>query len=74
MEAYYLEIRAVHIAAALVSGGFYLMRALALNLLAASWPLSLLARLASYAIDAVLFTAALMLTAVTRQYPFVTRG
>jgi uncharacterized membrane protein SirB2 len=71
MEVYYFEIRAVHIAAALASGGFYLVRALALNLLAASWPLSIVARLASYSIDTVLFTAALMLTAVTRQYPFV---
>jgi uncharacterized membrane protein SirB2 len=71
MEAYYFEIRAVHIAAALASGGFYLMRALALNLLKASWPLSILARLASYSIDTVLFTAALMLVVITHQYPFV---
>ncbi len=71
MEAYHFEIRAVHVAAALASGGFYLMRALALNLLAASWPLSILAQLTSYSIDTVLFTAAVTLTVVTR---LLTRG
>jgi uncharacterized membrane protein SirB2 len=71
MEAYYFEIRTVHIAAALASGGFHLLRALALNLLEASWPVSILARLASYSIDTVLFTAALTLVVITHQYPFV---
>ena len=74
MEAYYFEIRTVHIAAALASGGFHLLRALALNLLEASWPVSILAQLASYSIDTVLFTAALTLVVITHQYLLSTCG
>ena len=72
MEAFYSEIRNVHIAAALTSGGLFLLRALALNLFGASWPLATLVRIASYAIDTMLFTAAMMLVVITRQYPFGT--
>jgi uncharacterized membrane protein SirB2 len=70
MEAFYPEIRNVHIASALASFALFLARALALNLFKASWPLATLVRIASYSIDTVLFTAALMLVVITRQYPF----
>jgi len=71
MEIYYLEIRAVHMAAAFASGGFFLLRALALNMLGAAWPMSAWVRFLSYCVDTVLFTAALMLIVITHQYPFV---
>lgn len=69
MDAYYFEIRNLHIAAALASGGLFLIRALALNLLAAGWPLAKPVRRASYVVDATLLAAALMLMPITRQYP-----
>jgi len=71
MEAFYLEIRQVHIGAVLTSGGLFLLRGLALNLLNASWPMSAPVRYLSYTIDTVLLTAALMLMTIVHQYPFV---
>lgn len=71
MEAFYPEIRLVHITAALMSGSLFLLRAAALNVLWAAWPLAAAVRILSYTIDTVLFTAALMLVVVTRQYPLV---
>jgi uncharacterized membrane protein SirB2 len=71
MEAYYLEIRTVHIAAAIASGGFFLFRVVALNLFNASWPLATPVRVISYSIDSLLFTAALTLVVITHQYPLV---
>jgi uncharacterized membrane protein SirB2 len=70
MEAFYTEVRNVHIAAALTSGGLFLLRALALNLFNAAWPMATPVRVASYAVDTILFTAAMMLVVITRQYPF----
>jgi uncharacterized membrane protein SirB2 len=59
--AYYLQIKWVHVAAVLASGGLFALRGLLLHLgaggLAMAWPL----RLLSYGIDTVLLTAALML-------------
>lgn len=71
MEPFYLEIRAAHIGAVIASGLLLLGRALALNLFGARWVLSWPVRLSSYTIDTVLLTAALMLTTIIRQYPFV---
>ena len=71
MDVFYPEIRLVHITAALMSGSLFLLRAIGLNLLWASWPLSPALRILSYSIDTILLTAALMLLVVTRQYPFV---
>lgn len=70
MEAYYLEIRAVHIGAVLTSGALFLLRGLGVNLFAASWPMWGPVRYLSYAIDTVLLTAALMLMTIVQQYPF----
>ena len=71
MEAYYLEIRTIHIATATVSGAWFLLRSLALNLAGASWPLARPARVMAYAVDTILLVAAIMLMAIMRQYPFV---
>ena len=71
MEAFYLEIRAVHIASALASGGLFLVRGLALNLGGWRWPLAWPLRTLSWTVDTVLLTAALMLTTIVHQYPLV---
>ncbi len=61
MLEYYAQIKLVHILAVLSSGSLFALRGLLLHLgaggFAMSWPL----RFASYAIDTVLLTAALML-------------
>ena len=71
MELYYLEIRAVHIGAIILSGAVLLLRAVAHNLLNASWVMTWPIRTLSYTIDTVLLTAALMLMTIVRQVPFV---
>jgi uncharacterized membrane protein SirB2 len=71
MEAFYLEIRTVHIASALASGGLFLVRGLALNLGGWRWPLAWPLRYLSWTVDTVLLTAALMLTTIIHQYPLV---
>ncbi len=70
MSEFYAEIRLVHIWAVSLSGGLFAVRGLAL-LAGAGWPRAMPARLAAYAIDTTLLTAALMLMTVVGQYPFV---
>jgi uncharacterized membrane protein SirB2 len=69
MEPFYIEIRAVHIGSALISGALFLLRGLALNLFGAQWPLAAPLRYVAWAIDTVLLTAALMLMTITHQVP-----
>ena len=71
MEAFYLEIRAVHIGAVILSGLLMLLRGVARNAFGASWVMAWPVRTLSYTIDTVLLTAALMLTTIIQQYPFV---
>ncbi|MGZ8347307.1 MAG: SirB2 family protein [Allosphingosinicella sp.] len=71
MEAYYLELRAIHIGAVATSGALFLVRALAFNLAGAAWPMARPARILAYAVDTILLVAALLLVAIVRQYPFV---
>lgn len=71
MEEFYPQIRTVHIWAVTASGLLFALRGGAFNLLGATWPRALPARLLSWTIDTVLLTAALMLMTVVRQYPFV---
>lgn len=71
MEPFYLEIRNVHIASVLASGGLFLLRGLGVNVFNAAWPMWAPVRYLSYTIDTVLLTAALMLMTIVRQYPFV---
>jgi uncharacterized membrane protein SirB2 len=70
MEPFYLEIRAVHIAAVMLSGLLMFTRGLVRNLAGPGWAMAWPARSLSYAIDTVLLTAALMLTTIVQQYPF----
>lgn len=70
MEIYYLAIRHVHIACVAASGLLFALRgglALAGNAAARHWSL----RGLSWAIDTTLLTAALLLTTIIHQYPFV---
>lgn len=70
MVELYPEIRFVHVTAALASGALFLVRGLSL-FAGAPWALSAPLRYCAYSIDTVLLTAALMLTVIVRQYPFV---
>jgi uncharacterized membrane protein SirB2 len=71
VEAFYLEIRTVHITAVALSGALFLIRALAGNLFGATWTMAPPVRYLSYTIDSILLTAALMLMTIVRQFPFV---
>lgn len=71
MEAFYLEIRTVHIAAVSFSGLLFLVRAIAGNIFGAGWTMAAPIRYLSYTIDSVLLTAALMLMTIVHQFPFV---
>jgi uncharacterized membrane protein SirB2 len=70
MIEYYLEIKLVHVAAVLASGSLFFVRGLARQL-GAVWAMAAPLRYVSYAIDTVLLTAALMLSTILQQYPFV---
>jgi uncharacterized membrane protein SirB2 len=66
----YPEIKWVHIAAVLTSGGLFALRGLAM-LYGARWFMAAPLRYLSYTVDTVLLTAALMLATMLHQYPFV---
>jgi uncharacterized membrane protein SirB2 len=64
MIEYYAEIRSAHIAAALSSGGLFLLRGLLVQAGRQSWALAPFPRYLSYAFDTALLTAALMLVTI----------
>ena len=64
MLAYYAFVKSVHIAAVSVSGAVFLVRALLVQAGREGWAQVAPVRFASYAIDTVLLTAALMLVAM----------
>jgi uncharacterized membrane protein SirB2 len=70
MIEFYPEIRWVHVAAVMLSGSLFMLRAVATNV-GATWAMTAPLRYLSYTIDTVLLTAALMLATILRQYPFV---
>lgn len=63
MVEIYPQIKQAHVLLALLSGTLFALRGLA-SLLQAGWPQWLPVRMLSYAIDAALMTAALMLLAI----------
>jgi uncharacterized membrane protein SirB2 len=67
---FYPQIKLVHVAAVLASGGLFTLRALAV-LLGQRWAMVAPLRYLSYSIDTVLLTAALMLMTVLHQFPIV---
>jgi uncharacterized membrane protein SirB2 len=70
MIEFYLQIKWVHVAAVLASGGLFALRGIAM-LSGARWYMAAPLRYLSYTIDTVLLTAAFMLATVLQQYPFV---
>lgn len=64
MLAFYGQIKAVHVAAVLLSGAFFLMRGLLVQAGRPRVAMSAYARYASYTVDTVLLTAALMLVTI----------
>jgi len=70
MAAFYLQIKLVHLGAVILSGSLFALRG-ALTLAGSRVPRHAAVRYVSYAIDTVLLTAALMLTTIVHQYPFV---
>ena len=70
MITYYLQIKAVHIAAVLASGGLFALRG-ALVLAGVRWAMAAPLRWLSYSIDTVLLTAALMLLTALKLNPFL---
>lgn len=70
MIDFYLQIKLVHVAAVIASGALFALRGAA-ALAGAGWTMAAPLRYLSYAIDTALLTAALMLSAILHQYPFV---
>jgi uncharacterized membrane protein SirB2 len=66
----YPQIKLVHVAAVICSGLLFALRGAA-QLAGARWTMAAPLRFLSYFVDTVLLTAALMLSTVLRQYPFV---
>ncbi len=71
MDAYYLQIKMVHMLAVLTSGTLFFLRGMAINVFGATWPMAAPLRYLTYAVDTTLLVAALMLTSIIHQYPFV---
>jgi uncharacterized membrane protein SirB2 len=70
MIEFYHEIKWVHVAAVLASGGLFALRGMAM-FAGARWHMAAPLRILSYTIDTMLLTAALMLATMLHQYPFV---
>lgn len=70
MTDYYMALRHLHILAVALSGSLFLFRGLGI-FAGAGWPKASPVRYLSYAIDTVLLVAAILLTIVIQQYPFV---
>ena len=64
-------VLAIHLTAVTLSGGLFFARGAAVNLFQARWPMAARVRYLSYMIDTVLLVAALTLTVVIHEYPFV---
>lgn len=64
MLAFYPQIKVVHVAAVLVSGVLFVTRGLLVQAGWQRWAMSGVARYASYTIDTILLTAALMLVTI----------
>ncbi len=69
MTAYYLALRNVHIACAILTVALFLLRG-GLMLADSPWQRHVVLRYLPHAVDTVLLTTALMLTTVIHQYPF----
>ena len=70
MIEFYPQIKLVHVAAVILSGSLFALRG-AMMLAGSRLASHAALRIASYTIDTVLLTAALMLATILHQYPFV---
>jgi uncharacterized membrane protein SirB2 len=70
MTEFYTQIKWVHVTAVMASGTIFFIRGLLVNL-GVRWPMAAPVRYLTYTIDTFLLTAALMLTTIVHQYPFV---
>ena len=70
LSAHYLDIRHLHVACVALSGSLFSARGL-LRVADSPFANHPFLRFASYAIDTTLLAAALLLTAIVHQYPFV---
>jgi uncharacterized membrane protein SirB2 len=69
MSEFYLPLRHLHIACAILSISLFVLRG-ALMLAESPWQRNLAMRYLPHAVDTVLLTSALMLTTIVHQYPF----
>jgi uncharacterized membrane protein SirB2 len=69
MTEYYLVLRNVHIACAILTVTLFVLRG-SLMLANSAWQTNLVLRYLPHAVDTILLTSALMLTTVIHQYPF----
>jgi uncharacterized membrane protein SirB2 len=70
LAPHFLEVRAIHVGCVALSGSLFTLRGvLRLNGVALANHIAL--RVASIIIDSVLLTAAILLTVILRQYPFL---
>jgi uncharacterized membrane protein SirB2 len=69
MTEYYLALRNVHIACAILTITLFVLRG-GLMLADSSWQRNVVLRYLPHAVDTVLLTTALMLTTVIHQFPF----
>jgi uncharacterized membrane protein SirB2 len=69
MTEYYLVLRNVHIACAILTITLFVLRG-SLMLADSAWQQNVVLRYLPHAVDTVLLTSALMLTTVIQQYPF----
>jgi uncharacterized membrane protein SirB2 len=70
MSDFYIQIKWIHMMAVMTSGMLFLIRGLLVNL-GVRWPMAAPVRYLTYTVDTILLTAALMLTTIVHQYPFV---
>jgi uncharacterized membrane protein SirB2 len=70
MIEFYAQIKWVHVTAVLTSGTLFFIRGLLVNV-GVRWPMAAPVRYLTYTVDTILLTAALMLTTIVHQYPFV---
>ena len=69
MTEYYLVLRNVHIACAILSITLFVLRG-SLMMANSAWQQNVVLRYLPHAVDTILLTSALMLTTVIHQYPF----
>lgn len=71
LAAYYPQIKLVHITCVVLSGSLFALRGMMMFLGGSQWVYHPILRRGSYLIDTTLLGAAILLTLILHQYPFV---